>query len=440
MPILRRLLLLKEYSGLTQEEMALYRSYKNRVISLIEYAENPVRAEWSVPVAIFHNMTPENLPTKELHAFYRALFDVTSYYQHNTAGIAKFGNALVSKLGPSKDLVPELRLKHLPSKLLGDTTYKWIGTNDDNVTTDIVNRVEDSAIFLEFKYRTDSGCTAGRREVWETKFLKIVKHIVTGKSLFAKGSRRESLSQVLRNAGVNTVELYIGILFDIKGNFATVGEDQKFICYGGMQESYQRTLTYLDQNNVSYTELTPVDPDTESFLLEFNSNGITIKIGAKYANSAIDSLFKGEGKDISTIKTMIDSFIYEDLWLSQLLAISERAMLLSHNNNYFLTIKSLLESQHQLRKEAGLFSQIRYSEPNNALTVLTNLAHKIIVEHKAMFDELPTPMMVAIMQAYVKNYMIEDYIADVTQILVATNFESTFAPSQMTLKEMLGDE
>ena len=440
MPILRRLLLLKDYSGLTPEEMVLYRSYKNRVISLIEYAENPVRAEWSVPVAIFHNMTPENLPAKELYAFYRALFDVTSYYQHNTAGIAKFGNALVSKLGPSKDLVPELRLKHLPSKLLGDTAYRWIGTDDDNVTTDVVNRVKDSAIFLEFKYRTDSGCMAGRRGVWQAKFLKIVQHIVTEKNLFAKGSRRESLSEVLRSAGINTVELYIGILFDIKGNFATVSEDQKFICYGGMQESYQRILTYLDQNNVPYTELTPVDPDTESLLLEFNSGGITVKMGAKYANSAIDSLFKGEGKDMSTIKAMIDSFIYDDLWLSQLLAISERAILLSYNNNYFLTIKSLLESQHQLRREAGLFTQIRYSKPDNALTVLTNLAHKLIVEHKPKFDELPTPMMLAIMQAYVKNYTIEDYIVDVIQILVATDFESTLPLSQLTLKEMLGEE
>ena len=178
-------------------------------------------------------MTPENLNIKELHAFYRALFDVTSYYQHNTAGIAKFGNALINKLGPPGNLVPELHLKDLPSKLLGETGYKWIGTDDGDVTTDVVNRIKNSVIFLEFKFRVDSGCTAGRREVWETKFLKIVQHIVTDKKLFAKGSECQSLSEVLKNAGINAVELYIGILFDI--------------------------------------EPEPTSPDTESLLLTFSS-------------------------------------------------------------------------------------------------------------------------------------------------------------------------
>jgi hypothetical protein len=421
MPVLRRLLLLKDYSALTPEEMTLYRSYKNRVISLVEYAKNPTQAEWSLPFEIFHNLTQENIPGKEIYAFYRALFDVTSYYQHNTAGIAKFGNALITKLGPPENLVPELHLRDLPSKLLGDENYDWIGTDDDDVTTDVVNRVGDSAIFLEFKFRVDSGCTAGRREVWEAKFLKIIQHIVTGKKLFSKDSRQESLSELLNSAGINVIELYIGILFDIKGNFATVGEDKKFICYGGMHESYQRTLAYLNQNNVPFTELTPTNPNTESLLFEFKRGSMTVRGGAKYANSAIDSLFKGKGKDLSTIKAMIDSLIYDDLWLSQLIAISERAILLIYNTNYLLMINNILESEYDLRKEIQMFSQIRYTQTDNAMKILTSLTQKILAKHKSEFNELPIPMMVTIIRTYLENYSFEEYIADIIQVLVAAS-------------------
>lgn len=437
MPILRRLLLLKNYADLTPEEMTLYRSYKNRVTSLVEYARNPVRAEWSFPVEIFHNLTPENLSVRELYALYRAIFDVTSYYQHNTAGIAKFGNVIISKLGPPENLVTELHLKNLPSKLLGDTASKWIGTGDDDVTTDVVNKVKDSVIFMEFKFRVDSGCTAGRREVWETKFLKIIQHVVTGKRLFAKGSRRLSLSEVLKDKGIHVIELYIGILFGIKGNFATVSEDQSFICYGGMQESYQRIKTYLNQNNIQYRELTPTEPETEAFLLEFTSNDITVKIGAKYANSAIDSLFKGKGKYLSSIKAMIDSLIYDDLWLSQLLAISERAILLSHNNNYLLTIENLLKSEKKLRKDGKLFIEIRQSRPNDALTVLTSLTQKILKGYKSKFDGLPIPPTLLLIQAYLEKYKIEDYIADIIQILLSIDFESILLEDQPTLEDLM---
>lgn len=437
MPTLRRLLLLKEYSVLTPEEQTLYRSYKNRVVSLIEYSKNPLYAEWSFPFEIFHNLTPENLTPKELYGFYRALFDVTSYYQHDTAGIAKFGNALISNLGPAENLVTELHLKHLPSKLLGSSGYEWIGTAGDDVTTDIVNKVNGTLIFLEFKFRVDSGCTAGRREVWETKFLKIVQHIVTGKRLFRRGSTQQSLCEVLKRAGINTVEFYIGILFDIKGNPATVEEDKKFICFGGMRESYKRVLAYLSQNDIKYREIKPSDPNTEAFLIEFDFNGIKVKMGAKYANSAIDSLFKGKGKDLASVKMLINSLIYDDLWLSQLVAISERSILLTCENNYLISIENLLKSDLNIRKKAKKFSQIRYAQEEKALEILEDLVQTIMKNYKNRFVNLPIPIMVLLMQAYAKDYSLEDYVADIVQLLIVGNFKLLLPEEQPTLEELL---
>jgi len=410
---------LKKYDTLSTEEKTLYRSYKNRVVNLVEYARDPARAEWSFPFEIFHNLTPQSFASNELYGFYRALFDVTSYYQHNTAGIAKFGNEIISKLGPSDNLVTELHLAKLPSKIFGDASYSWIGTKDDDVTTDVVNMADNSLIFAEFKFRVDSGCTAGRREVWETKFLKIIQHLVTGKKIYSRGNSQYSLRDLLVHFGITSIELYIAILFDIKGELATVSEDRKFICYGGMEESYERVKNYLKENGIKFKEIKPSDPETEAFLLKFNIDGLSVKVGAKYANSAIDSLFKGRGADLSTIRQTIQALIYDDLWLSQLISLSERAILLPYQVNYLHIIERALEEKPHIKNKALQFKELRYENETQALEVLNEICKDISKIYSAKFRKLPTPVMVSLMQAFGQRYDITDYIGDIFQIVLA---------------------
>ena len=45
MPILRRLLLLKDYNNLPDEQAAMFRTYRNRVEKLLNYTKNPTQAE-----------------------------------------------------------------------------------------------------------------------------------------------------------------------------------------------------------------------------------------------------------------------------------------------------------------------------------------------------------------------------------------------------------
>lgn len=416
MPIPRRLLLLKDYGGLSLEEATMFRSYTNRVRRLLEHAENLAQAEWNFAFEVFHNLSPDALGA-ELYPFYRALFDVTSYYQHNTAGIAKFTNDLIGKLGPSANLKTELHLKNLPGALLGVRGYQWVGKNEDDVTTDVVNRISDTLVFAELKSRVDSGCTAGRREIWETKFLKMVEHIIGNKMLYAFGEKQESLFRLLKNSGVNCVEMYLGILFNIKGDFATVADDRSYICYGGMAQGYQRTLEFLNQNGIPYKKVVPTDATIEDFLVQFKHNGLTVKLGAEYANAVIDRLFKGKGADLSTLRSIIDPLIYDDLWLSQLLAVSERSLLFSCGNNYLLSISNILDKAPQLTQSIFTWKHIRYSQPNEALILLHQITNEVV--HNANLKALPTPIMVILMQSYLRQYTTEDYIADILQVLAS---------------------
>lgn len=417
MPVLRRLLLLKDYRNLPTEEAAMFRSYTNRVGKLLEYAKNPAQAAWNFSFEIFHNLTPNAFQSKELYSFYRALFDVTSYYQHNTAGVPKFINSLLGKLGPSGNLKTELHLKNLPNTLLGHGGYQWTGANADDVTTDVVNRIGNNLVFAELKNRVDSGCTAGRREIWETKFLKIIEHIVRNKMLYALGTKKDSLPNMLKHGGINCVEMYLGILFDIKGESATVAKDKAYICYGGMVQGYQRILEFLRRNNIRYNEVTPADTTIEDLLVEFQCNGLTVKLGAEYGNAVIDKLFKGKGADLSTLKSTIDSITYDDLWLSQLLAVSERSLLLSFGNNYVSNITNILGKDLKLAQSILIWKDIRYNQPNKAFALLNEIVDG--VERQPNLQALPIPIMVVFMQSYLKQYTIKDYIGDIIQILAS---------------------
>ena len=222
---------------------------------------------------------------------------------------------------------------------------------------------------------------------------------------------------MLKNLGMNRIEMYFGVLFGIKGNFATVEDDQSYICYGGMAQGYQRTLEFLNQNGIPYKKVVPTDATIEDFLVQFKHNGITVKLGAEYANAVIDKLFKGKGADLSTLRSIIDPLIYDDLWLSQLLAVSERSLLFSFNNNYLLSINSILEKDHRLAQALLDWKNIRYSQPNQALVFLNQLIDK--VQHKGDLKTLPAPIMVILMQSYLEQYTTEDYIGDILQVLAS---------------------
>ena len=418
MPILRRLLLLKDYNNLPDEQAAMFRTYRNRVEKLLNYTKNPTQAEWNPNFEIYHNLAPNIFQSQGLYSFYKALFDVTSYYQNNKAGVPKFINSLIAKLGPAGNLQTELHLKNLPNKMLGHSGCQWIGGNADDVTTDVVNRIGNSLVFVELKNRVDSGCTAGRREIWESKFLKILDHIVNNKNLYALGTKKESLSSILKRGTISRIEIYLGILFDIQGKSATVATDKAFaLCYGGMVQGYRRTLEFLANNNISYNELTPADCSVEDLLVEFSCNGLTIKLGAEYGNAVTDKLFNGQGANLSTLKSTIQSLTYDDLWLSQLLAISERSLLLSSSNNYLLSINDLLSKDLMIYQNVLTWKDIRYKQPNEALQLLENIVNE--VEHKINLKSLPIPIMVILMQFYLKQYTVKDYIGDIIQVLAS---------------------
>jgi hypothetical protein len=420
---LRRLLLLKNYDSLTEEEKVLFRSYKNRIEKLIEYMQDPIRVQWSFAYEIFHNIAPTTFEDRKFWSFYRSFIDVTSYYQANKAGTEKFVNVLMSKLGPSKNLRISLKLSQLP-ELLGVKNCTWTGSKQNDVTCDIVNLVDRALLFFEFKMRIDSGCTAGRNEVLETKFLRILQYIIDDKKLYSMGRNSLSLSELLSKANVTSIEMYLSILFDLRGEEATEESDKQFMCYGAMVTGYQRIEDFLNQSSIQFRKPEIRKPGRECFLYEFHKGEMVVRLGTKYGNMAIEELFKGKGAEISTLKETIGSLLYDDLWLAQLIAISERSILLEQagGNNCLMLVKQVLNEDFMISQKVREFVSNRYKDEKSAENILKQIVTQIKDSLGARLTSLPKPFLFTLFNQYDK-YDLDDYLADVIQIIIASQTE-----------------
>jgi hypothetical protein len=414
MPIERNLLLLKSPQTLDADEKSLYDSYKGKVENLLELATKRERKEWDFVTDVLHSLHFLLLKFENIYPLYRAFIDVTSYYHHAMpATIGAFNVRLLTKLGPTNNLRREFNLEKLP-KFLDLKEYEWTGDDEENIQCDLVNRFKNCLIWMDLKTRVDTMCTGGRREIWVSKFKKILELLISEKTLYKSKTQNISLLSLLRNANLHHLNLWCGILFDIKGKPATSQADKNFqLCWKGMEDGYKEVLNFLDQSKVSYEKVEP-SSEEECFILRINFKGLEINIGTKYANKAVEALFAGENVGgISVLETTMKKLQYDDLWLSQLIAISERCLLFQRNDNYLLSVTNILREDNKVVSLLGKWKK------TTDLNVLEKLVSYIREKYSSRLNTFPTPIFVSIMQALGEKYTINDYLGDLLQLLVA---------------------
>jgi len=271
---------------------------------------------------------------------------------------------------------------------------------------DIVNKSKDNLAFCELKMKVYSGCTAGRVELME-KFNKFTKLIIGN----------QSFRNCIKNAGIRNVFLIGGILFDIQGEPATTQKDEEWgICYNGLLRGKNDIIKTLKDKNVQYKVDEEKLPE-KAFLIEFVVDSIKVNIIAVYGNEVIQRLFIGKQKyDIEHFKKQLEGMLYDDLWLGQIITMSERAVLdqnFKKNkklNNYTL---SILKNSEML-KEVNKF---RLNRNNKTLEDATLRIIGMIKDYdKNLLEIRPTPAEV-IIKSSGEDYDIDDYVADIVQFL-----------------------
>jgi hypothetical protein len=384
-------------------ESSLQRMYLKRIQEMFKRTLS-IETIFNIFDEVFHGLSQVSLISENLYSFYESLLTITSYYQHSQAGRGSLIAKLLEDLGTTEKMGFEFALIKLP---------QWLGQSiklDESELTkqkfDIVNKSGDNLVFCELKMKVYSGCTAGRVELME-KFNKFTKLIIGN----------QSFRNSIKNAGIRNVFLIGGVLFDIQGEPATTQKDEEWgICYNGLIRGKNDIIKTLKDKNVQYKVKEEKLPE-RAFLIEFVVDSIKVNIIAVYGNEVIKSLFVEKQKyDIEYFKKQLEGMLYDDLWLGQIITISERTVLYKNFkknknlNNYVISILKNNEILSEVKK-------FQLSRDDKTLDEVTDRVIEMIKQYdKNLLNISPTPAEI-IINSLGEDYNIKDYVADIIQFL-----------------------
>lgn len=384
-------------------ESGLKRMYLKRVQELFKRTLT-MESTFNFFDEVFHGLAQASSVSENLHSFYESLLTITSYYQHSQAGRGSLVAKLLEELGTTEKMEFEFSLMKLPQLLGLKCNYEE--SELTKLKFDIVNKIGENLILCELKMKVYSGCTAGRVELME-KFNKITKLIIDNKSF----------RDCIKNAGIKNIILIGGVLFDIQGLPATTEKDEEWgICYNGLIRGKNDIIKTLYNKRIQ-NKIEEEASREKAFLIEFVFDNIKVNIIAVYGNEVINSLYVGQNKyDINYFKQQLEAMLYDDLWLAQLLTMSERTILAQNFkknknlNNYVLSI---------LKNRAILSELSKFQHTNNIYTlekITLNILEMIKQYDSNLLDIRPTPAEI-IFQSSGEFYEIKDYVADIIQFL-----------------------
>jgi hypothetical protein len=370
------------------------------------------------PVAkVYHGLLSA---PQEIKEYYESLLGVTSYYQHSQGGKGKYIEKKLASSFQTSSLnielsqlpiwleYPELHkkkgiftLQSLPpdeKSIFRTSNWDWLGDNDVNIDVGSIIQEEKAIVLVEIKNRVDSGGVAARREIWTSrKFGIIVEYLNSNKKLFRRKNETFSLIELLELFKIQTFEIYIGVLFDKGDNPATFEIDRINGFYSASKEGYEYLKEQIKQSKT--INIITEDSVTLKMTLGLTYSKVKVEIGALYGNDIPLKLFRKKlpVSDLLLLK-------YDDIWLSQLITIDERAMLLKYRRNYSTIFLDLLKRDHNLRVQFDKLIKTGCEEIE-----LKDILNYLLANYSDAFQDIFLP----------SGKKKEEYLADVIQVLCA---------------------
>jgi hypothetical protein len=422
MPIKKRnMLCIKKKENLDVGHLLLYEPYKNILSNFLELATKKEAQDFDPIAKVYHGILSA---PPEIRDYYEALLGVTSYYQASKGGRGRY---IEKKLASSFDFCsldiklseiplwltyPEVHKKkgiftyqRLPSdekRLIRTFNWSWLGNKDEETDLGSVIKDEKTMVLVEIKNRVDSGGTAARREIWTSqKFGVILDLLIEDKKVYKKEEKgtQESftLAEMLKDFNIDNLEMYIGILFDVAGNPASIEADKSQGFYSSSKEGYNYLLEKIKESKRFDVE--HFDDGKLQIKATHKPSGLKIICGALYGDEVTEKLFR---KSVPVSDLLL--LKYDDIWLSQLITIDARANLLKFEKNYIIIFTEILKNDWTLRE---LYDEFINSEGSEE--ALEKLINYLLNNYNASFPNEFCPT---------SREKVE-YIADVIQFLGA---------------------
>jgi len=345
---------------------------------------------------------------------------VTSYYQHSQGGR---GTYLEKKLASSFETYSlSIEINRIPfwleypdlykkkglfalkglspeeKRIFRTTEWDWIGDRGVKVDMRSIIKDENAMVLIEIKNRVDTGGVGARREILTSeKFGIFVEYLSSNKKLFRKNEEEFSLIELLENFGIKSFELYIGVLSDKGDSPATVEADK----IRGFYSSSKQGFKYLKNQIKKSSTISIIKEDSDNLQMDLSLtySNIKVKIGALYGDDITSKLFR---KYLPVSDLLL--LRYDDIWLSQLITIDERAILLRKKRNYMTTFLELLKRDKDLRVMYDNLINSECEEDN-----LIKIASYLLERYSENFENELLP----------DGKDKEGYLADVIQVLCA---------------------
>jgi len=413
----RNLLCVKAKEKLDLGRILLYEPYKNILINFKELCINITAKDFDPVAKVYDGLL--SAPS-DIREYYEALLGVTSYYQHSQGGKGKYIekklafsfetcalNIEVSKLPlwleypnlyKKKGIFTQQGLSSEERRIFRIMEWDWIGNRDVSIDVGSMIKNERALVLVEIKNRVDTGGTAGRREIWTSeKFGIIVEYLGTNRKVFRKKDKEFSFVELLESFGFKIFELYLGVLFDKTDNPATLEMDKINGFYISSKQGFEYLKNLIEQT--STISIIREDAENLEMELELTYSSLKVKIGALYGDNVTLRLFR---KSLPVSDLLL--LRYDDIWLSQLITIEERAILLKNEKNYMTIFLDLLKRDSTLRIKYDILinSECRELE-------LREMINYLLDKYSIDFNETLLP----------KEKEKEGYLADVIQVLCA---------------------
>jgi hypothetical protein len=377
--------------------------YLRRIKELFKKAVS-LETDFNVFDEIFHGLAKASIESENFHSFYESFLTITQYYQHSQAGRGSMAIKLLQELGNSEKMEFEFVLRKLP-RFLG-VEESLPDTPETKQRFDIINKIDDNLVLCELKMKVYSGCSAGRIELME-KFHKFVRLLLES----------EKFREVLKKGGIKNVYLVGGVLFNVEGNPATVENDKEFgICYNGLIKAREEIANTLKQAGIPF-KITENMHAERAFSMEFSLEELKFFLIAVYGNEVAKSLFVGKAKhNIDYFKQPLEGMLFDDLWLGQIVAISERAILeqmfktYKERINYLLAIVGDDEILRMIKELPAIISE------EDLQLAVSEIYEKLKANHPHLLAVKPIPA-VSMLATAQEDYDVKHYLGDIIQFL-----------------------
>jgi len=187
------------------------------------------------------------------------------------------------------------------------------------------------------------------------------------------------LAELLENFGIETIEIYIGVLFDTGDKPATVQSDKTNGFYSSSKEGFKYLRDMIKQSST----IKIINEDTENLQMELSLtySKLKVRVGALYGNDITLKLFR---KNFPVSELLL--LKYDDMWLSQLITIDERAVLLKYQKNFTKIFIDLLDRDRTLRQKYNYLINSECQEEE-----LSDTVNYLLENYTDLFDDKLVP-------------------------------------------------